>query len=61
MCPRWGERRLSRLHPVLAELRQHHEAPGQTDPEPEKPDSGGGIGTMLIVLLAALAMGTWMS
>ncbi len=33
------------------------EAPGQTDPEPEKPKSGGGIGTIVIVLLAALAVG----
>ena len=33
------------------------EAPGQTDPEPEKPQDSGGAGTVIIVLLAALAVG----
>ena len=33
------------------------EAPGQMDPEPEKPKDGGGNGTVIIVLLAALAVG----
>ena len=33
------------------------EAPGQTDPEPEKRSDGGGTGTIIVVLLAALAVG----
>ena len=33
------------------------EAPSQTDPEPEKPQDSGGTGTVIIVLLAALAVG----
>ena len=33
------------------------EVPSQTDPEPDKPQDGGGPGTIMIVLLAALAVG----
>ena len=33
------------------------ENPGQTAPEPDKPQDGGGPGTIMIVLLAALAVG----
>ena len=33
------------------------EAPGQTDPEPEKQFDGGETGTIIVVLLAALAVG----
>lgn len=33
------------------------EAPGQTDPEPEKQSDSGGTGTIIVVLLAALAVG----
>lgn len=33
------------------------EAPGQTNPEPEKPQDSGGTGTVIVVLLAALAVG----
>lgn len=33
------------------------EAPGQTDPEPEKGSDGGGTGTVIVVLLAALTVG----
>ena len=37
------------------------EAPSQTDPEPEKPQDSGGIGTVIIVLLAALAVGAMLA
>jgi len=33
------------------------EAPGQTNPEPEKPQDSGGTGTVIVVLMAALAVG----
>lgn len=33
------------------------EAPGQTDPGPEKRSDGGGTGTVIVMLLAALAVG----
>ncbi len=33
------------------------EAPGQTDPEPEKRPDGGGTGAIIVVLLAVLAVG----
>ena len=57
MRSRCGERRLSRLRPVLAGLYRHGGGPRPDGPEPERPKDNGGTGTVIIVLLAALAVG----